>query len=208
MDFYDVVASRRMVRDFTDQPVDEEALTRILTAGLMAPTNDHLRGWGFVVLTDEEIIGRVLKGMPKKMSEKRRDFILDSMRLKDDTQRAMYADAVPKQYAMLSTSRCLVLPLFRQKASLLSPRSLSSLNGFASIWCCIENMLLAAAAEGLGCALRIPMGKEAEQIQQVVGYPATHTLPCLLSIGHPAPEATVPAQVPASLAEKLHRNGW
>ena len=56
MDFYDDVKSRKTVRDFSDKLVDKKIIERILSAGLMAPTNDHLRNWEFVVITDKEII--------------------------------------------------------------------------------------------------------------------------------------------------------
>ena len=42
----------------------------------------------------------------------------------------------------------------------MKPDKLSHLNGFASIWSCIENIILAAMAEGYACNLRIPLGDE------------------------------------------------
>lgn len=48
----------------------------------------------------------------------------------------------------------------------MQPTSLSSLNEFASIWCCIENILLAAASEGIFGVTRIPMKEELEHIKK------------------------------------------
>ena len=49
---------------------------------------------------------------------------------------------------MLTQSGLLILPFFRQKQNpLLKPVEQSSLNYFASAWCALENMLLAATAE-------------------------------------------------------------
>lgn len=42
MDFYDVVNARRTIRDFTETPVVIDVVKRILSAGLKAPTNDHM----------------------------------------------------------------------------------------------------------------------------------------------------------------------
>jgi nitroreductase len=78
MEFYDVVEKRRTIRDFTDQPVDREVVERILSAGMKAPSNDHLRNWEFVVVTDRDLIQTLLKKIPKQISEKRVDFIIKS----------------------------------------------------------------------------------------------------------------------------------
>ena len=55
---------------------------------------------------------------------------------------------------MLRDAGCLILRR-SGTGNALEPESLSALNSFASIWCCIENML-AAAAEGILGVTRIP----------------------------------------------------
>ncbi len=208
MDFYEAVKNRRTVRDFKPEPVDMKVIKRILEAGLKAPTNDHLRNWEFVVLNDKTEIEKVLKKIPKKVSGKRLDFIMNSMRLKDECQQKMYYDAIPKQFSMLLDSGCLVLPFFKQKSPLLAPKTLSSLNGFASIWCCIENIFLAAAAEGLACSMRIPMAAETEYLAEVIGNPKDYIMPCFLSIGYPAEDAVTIKQKEVNIEEKIHINHW
>ena len=208
MDFYEVVKARKTTRDFSDKEIDKKVIERIISAGLMAPTNDHLRNWEFVVITDREIIAKIIKPIPKTASEKRVDFILNSWRLKDPCQISMYKDAIPKQYAMLIQSGCLVLPFFRQKPPLLEPKSLSALNGFASAWCCIENILLAAAAEGLGCAIRIPFEQETENILAILNHPQEYYMPCYVAMGYPLAKAKKPGQIKQKVKEKIHYNTW
>lgn len=208
MEFYDVVEKRRTIRDFTDQPVDREVVERILSAGMKAPSNDHLRNWEFVVVTDRDLIQTLLKKIPKQISEKRVDFIIKSWRLKDDCQVRMYKENIPKQYEMLYRSGCLILPFFKQNCPVLEPKSLSSLNDFASIWCCIENILLAVTAEGLGAAFRIPLGEEGPWIQEVLNHPKEYYLPCYIAIGHPVPDAAIGEQIPYNIQDKIHYNGW
>jgi len=208
MEFYDVINKRRTIRDFTDEPVDVEAIKRIISAGLKAPTNDHMRNWEFVVLTDKAIITQAISKIPKKVSGKRVDFILKTWRLTDECQQKMYIDAIPKQYEMLLQSSCLVLPFFKQKANLMEPKNLSSLNAFASIWCCIENILLAAAAEGLAGAIRIPSGDEPIHIAEVLKIPKEYVLPCYVAIGHPSDHAVVNAQKDCNVESKIHFNAW
>ena len=208
MDFYDVVNARRTIRDFTDQPVEMDVVQRVLSAGLKALTNDHMRNWEFVVLTDRDAIASVLQKIPQKVTGGRVDFILRFWGLKDACQQQMYRDAIPKQYSMLSASGCLILPFFKQREPLLKPKNLSSLNGFASIWCCIQNILLAATAEGLAGALRIPLGKEPEHIARVIQHPEAYVLPCYIALGYPSPDAVVNAQIEHNIEDKMHINGW
>jgi nitroreductase len=208
MEFYDVVKARRTIRDFSEKKVDKKTIERILSAGLMAPTNDHLRNWEFVVITEEEVIGKIIKPIPKTVSEKRVDFIINSWKVDAPLQKETYKDAIPKQYKMLIESKCLILPFFKQKAPLLSPKNLSALNGLASIWCCIENILLAVTAEKMGCALRIPFDEEIENISEVLQHPRDYFMPCYLAIGYPLPKIKNPKQIKHKIKDKIHYNKW
>ena len=208
MDFYEVIEKRHMIRDLFDKPVKHEVIERILEAGMKAPSNDHMRSWEFIIINDKEKIAEIVKKIPKKVSEKRLDFIMKSWRLNDECQQKMYRDAIPKQYSMLTESACLILPLFKQSKPLLEPKSISSLNAFASIWCCIENMLLAVAAEGLGCALRIPLGNESEYITDLLDIPKNYIMPCYIAVGFPAENATVNEQLKYDIKEKMHYDKW
>lgn len=50
MDLYEAFRRRRMCRDFTDEPVNEATLQRILGEAFYVPTNDQLRQFEFVVV--------------------------------------------------------------------------------------------------------------------------------------------------------------
>jgi nitroreductase len=52
METWDAMRSRRNVRQFTDQPVADEALDRILDAGRRAPSAGNWQPWDFVLVTD------------------------------------------------------------------------------------------------------------------------------------------------------------
>ena len=54
MEFRDVVRRRRMVRNYTDAPVDRAVIDRIVSAGIKAPSAGFSQGQRFVVVTDEE----------------------------------------------------------------------------------------------------------------------------------------------------------
>lgn len=52
MEFRDVVAGRRMVRNYLPDPVPVEILERLVEAGIRAPSAGFSQGLGFVVVTD------------------------------------------------------------------------------------------------------------------------------------------------------------
>ena len=52
METWDALRARRNVRQFTDQPVPDEVLDRILDAGRRAPSAGNWQPWDFVLVTD------------------------------------------------------------------------------------------------------------------------------------------------------------
>lgn len=208
MELYKAINERRTVRDLQDKEIPADIIQRIINAGLKAPTNDHLRNWEFVVITDPEEKARTIGKIPKTISKNAVNSFIKSCKMTDLTQIDMYTNGVPKQYTMLYHSGCLILPFFKQSHPLLQPESLSSLNSFASIWCCIENILLAATAEGLCAAFRIPFDKEIPYIKEVIGHPDDYYMPCYIALGYPKENASINAQHQFDAKDKIHINCW
>jgi nitroreductase len=50
MEFQDVVRRRKMVRNFTDEPIDPEVIERIVSNAQRAPSAGFSQGWAFLVL--------------------------------------------------------------------------------------------------------------------------------------------------------------
>ena len=201
MDFYEVISKRSSVREFTDEPIPEETLKRILQAAYQAPTNDHFRDWHFLVVTDKAVLRNVLDGVPKQLTEQD----VDNMTfLSDPVQKAAYRFAVPKQYRMLTDAAAVIIPLMKKKVDILHPADLSHLNCFASVWCSIENLWLAATAEGYGCNLRIPCGNEEETARRAAGFPEEYMIPCFIGIGRPKKDAVRPKQLFPDLDNQIH----
>ncbi|MGW6448477.1 nitroreductase family protein [Lentzea sp. NPDC055074] len=61
MEFQDVVRRRRMVRRFTDEPVSDESLQRIMRNAVRGPSAGFSQGQGFLVLQGEQL--ERLRGM-------------------------------------------------------------------------------------------------------------------------------------------------
>ena len=207
MEIYEAIEKRRTVRDFEDKPVAMDIIKKILSAGLKAPTNNHLREWEFVIVNDKRERSRLLN-LKDMTSYEECEKMMDGFGMTDSDQRGMYHIAMPKQFSMLYNSGCLILPFFKLREPLMHPVCLSSLNEFASIWCCIENILLAAASEGICGVTRIPMEEELAHIQKTIKHPDNYAMPCYIALGYPDKDAKLPVQKVINVEDRLHINYW
>lgn len=209
MDFYEVLNRRRTIRDFSNKEVSDEVLKKVLDAAFKAPTNDHLRQLEFVVVRGQENIARLIAPVSENTRNIQQAALETAKTSMDGDEYAMFIEALPKQKRMLMQSNCLVLPFFRQKDyPLCKPADQSSLNYFASAWAAVENILLAATAEGLACTFRIPIGNEPEYVKQTVGSPDEYEFTCFLAIGYAASDAHIPKQKEIRVEDRIHKNVW
>lgn len=208
MDFYEAVEKRRTIRDFENEEIPQAVVERIIAAALKAPTNDHMRDWHYIVIRDKETVAKLLDIIPKGISDEDMEQLLKDWNLNDSEQQSAYRNAVPKQHKMLMDASVVVIPLLKQKTDILHPDNISHLNGFASIWCSIENLFLASTAEGYGCTLRVPLGNEEEYSRKVLGFPNDYFMPCFIGIGKPKKDAPVIKQKDIDVKERIHLNKW
>ena len=59
MSIYQTVIGRRTVRDYTDEPVSEELVRRLLQAGRMSPSSSDSQPWHFVVVRERDTIAEL-----------------------------------------------------------------------------------------------------------------------------------------------------
>jgi|SRR5581483_465774 len=59
MDTWDAIRARRNVRNYTDEPIADDELDRILEAGRRAPSSMNWQPWHFVVVTDRAQLGEL-----------------------------------------------------------------------------------------------------------------------------------------------------
>jgi nitroreductase len=53
------ILSRRSIRKYTDEPVSEEQITKLLEAGMAAPSASNKKPWHFVVVTERETLDKL-----------------------------------------------------------------------------------------------------------------------------------------------------
>ena len=208
MDIYQAIQARCTIREFAVQPLAAALVEKLITAGFAAPSNNHLRQWHFVLLNDPERRQHLLHQVIHPVDRKGSQAIINRWGMTDPTQREMYLDAIPLQYSMLLNAGCLILPFFAQPSPLLKPSSLSDLNAFASIWCVIENILVAASSEGIFGVTRIPSEGESRIVKETLHVPGGFEFPCWIALGYPATQAKRAAQVNIDITSRIHNDSW
>jgi nitroreductase len=59
MDAIEAILTRRSVRKYTSAPVPNEAIEKILTAAMYAPSAGNEQPWHFVVIRDREVLDKI-----------------------------------------------------------------------------------------------------------------------------------------------------
>lgn len=207
MDFYEAVERRRTVREFLDKEVDFEVIKRILEAGNKAPTWNHNRNWSFIILkTDEE--KEYAFEYAKKIAEKfDAEKYLNVPRPYPITLgQKMYAHAMQRQFTMLKDAPYVIIPVFKSKE--LNGEYVSKLNPFSTIWCVIENIFLAATAEGLSCSMRIPLNEEHDIVKEKLKVQTTYMIPVFIGIGYADSNEKELEQKYPEIEKQLHFGRW
>jgi nitroreductase len=55
MDTFELISTRRSIRKFTDEPVSDDLINKIITAGTRAPSGLNNQPWRFSVIRDSEL---------------------------------------------------------------------------------------------------------------------------------------------------------
>jgi nitroreductase len=191
--FFDVVARQRAYRAFSPDPVDDDAIGRILAAATFAPSAENKQPWEFVVVRDTatraalgDLSRRAWESHGRAFSESR----LTPKMLAEVDRGATggVADAPVNIVVCADIQRGLEITI---------P---------SSIFPAVQNLLLAATALGLGSALTtISTGFRAE-MQAILGLP-DHVVPvALVPVGHPVQPLGPPRRAP--FAERTHRERY
>ena len=125
MDTYDALHSRRTVHNYEATELDYEVVERILSAGHMAPNHKLTWPWRFTV------VGK----------ETRKALLPVAYRLKNVTAPEMQARVQSK---LINPATLIVVTQERAEDPFRNTED------YAATCCAIQNMMLAATAEGLG----------------------------------------------------------
>lgn len=59
METLKAIASRKSIRNFTEQTISNEDINKILSAGMSGPSCVNARQWSFLVITDKEMLQKM-----------------------------------------------------------------------------------------------------------------------------------------------------
>jgi nitroreductase len=204
MEFYDAVKRRRTVREFLDKPVPEAAWRRALAAGLRAPCNAHLKSWQFILLRDLEKRDKAVFDGLKARDMKDHDQIERFVARFDEPElKKVYRRSLPRQLSMMLEAPELLLVCYQMKPQ-GECRTLFELNPLASVWMCIETIMLALAAEGLFGCTYTPY--EAKGLKEFLGVPQGYEIAAVIPFGFP--KEPVEEGEDEDLDARLHVDGW
>jgi len=181
MDFFDVIKSRRSIRDFQKKKIPKALISKILDSGRLAPSAGNMQPWEFIVIRDKKRINAAVKttftGFEPK-SRRNQDWINQAPVL--IAAAADYKRSVAR-YGRLG-------------------REVALLDTVAAI----ENMILATTALRLGTCW--VSGFRKKELARVLGMPPWVEPVALLPIGYP--HGTAPSPHKLSLREISHDEGY
>jgi nitroreductase len=194
MDFYELVHKRRMVRNFTDAPVDPAAIERILEAASHGPSAGFTQGQDFIVVTDP--------AMKRQLAE----FCEES---------AYTAGGFDP---FISKAPVLIIPCTNEMAYHRRYQQPDKVNddGSEIVWPvpywfmdaghAVMLILLGVVAEGL--AAGFAGFKDLPAAKAALGIPAEATPVGVIPVGHAAPDKKSPSLKRGRRADYIHHERW
>lgn len=199
---YRAIAERRDMRRFVPgSTVPPEVLGRLLQAAHAAPSVGLMQPWRFIRITDDELRGKI-----HALVDQERIHTADALGSRGDEFLALKVEGI------LDCAELFVVALGENRDRHIFGRRTLPQMDLASVSCAIQNMWLAARAEGLGMGWVSIF--EPLPLAQLMGMPADAEPVAILCLG-PVPEFpdrpvleiehwTVGRPLPEFVAE----NGW
>jgi F420 biosynthesis protein FbiB-like protein len=176
------VAARRSIRAFTDEPVARDVIDGLVEAACLAPAPHHSRPWRFVVVDTDAAKRDLADGMGARW---RADLAGDGV------STARIDELVAASHEKLVGAPALVLGCLTWDGLDRYPDPVRQRAewGMAllSLGAAVENLMLAAAADGLAsCWVAAPIFCP-EEARDALALPAEWLPHALVLLGHPDP---------------------
>ena len=147
-DFYHLIESRKSIRKYKPELPPKEVIERILSAGMHAPSGKNLQNWKFFVVTG------------KKRDEYLKYSKKSWLGIKDVLQRKLKTSLYEFTERFFFTLGDAPVIIFCYSVNNPEERHYTSIG---SVYMAVENMNLAAIAEGLGtCTMGAPLEIKSE----------------------------------------------
>ena len=180
----DGITTTRTIRRYTDEPVPEDALRKMMFAATRAPSGSNRQPFRMLLLTDgpkaagaKRIIGEAAR--EAWGAKRRRDSYDTGSGAVEDSPKARMARAMQSYVDDFEDVPVLVLPCLRRY------REPNSFEG-SSVYPAVQNLLLAARALGYGGALTGWHLAVEDELRELLGIPDDVFVAGTVTIGKPA----------------------
>jgi 5,6-dimethylbenzimidazole synthase len=171
---YRAIHTRRDVRgQFTDRPINDATLLRLLTAAHHAPSVGLSQPWNFIVIQSDSVKRQAQAAFAKANDEARAMF--------PEPRRALYSALKLEGILTAPVSLCVTCDHNRGGAVVLGRTHQPQMDVYSSV-CAVQNLMLAARAEGIGVGW-VSIFHPGD-IQQLLGLPDHVSLVAWLCLGH------------------------
>jgi nitroreductase len=185
-----LLRGRRSIRSFTEQPLPEGTLEKLIEAARWAPSASNRQPFRFIAITERDLIDRMAVCV-HEAGRKCIEGLSGEQRL------------AAERYAGFSTffsgAPLVLAPFHRQRSSFAERIGLPperDVGALASVSAAIMNLLLAVHVLGLGaCWMTGPL-VAADELERMLEIPKGWQLSALIPVGYPAKAAVPPARQP------------
>ncbi|WP_144544012.1 5,6-dimethylbenzimidazole synthase [Cytobacillus oceanisediminis] len=171
---YKVISTRRDIRNFLPDPVPKEAVSRILEAAHYAPSVGFMQPWNFILIESNELKKRLAWAADKE----RRAL---AIHYEDDDRAEKFLSLKVEGIKDAPLTICVTCDPSRGGAHVLGRNSIPETD-IMSTACAIQNMWLAACAEGLAMGW-VSFYKKAD-IRDILEIPLHIDPIAIISIGY------------------------
>ncbi|MFI9380699.1 nitroreductase family protein [Kutzneria sp. NPDC052558] len=198
MELYEAMRTTPATREFTEEPVSDEVLRRMLDNARFAPNGGNRQGWRVLVLKDpaarlkirelyqlgwREYVAHVREGLvpfAAKDNGRWTGPAVDLAQARETPAPDAFGDNLEHVPALL-----LVLAEFGALATVDNGLDRQSIVGGGSIYPFCHNLLLAARNEGLGGVITSVLIRQEPAVKRLLGIPDGFGVAALIAIGHP-----------------------
>lgn len=177
MDLYEAIRNRRSIRVFRKDSVDRDVLARILGAAALAPSAMNSQPWTFHVVSGEtrDELGKAMSATTLHLQE----YI--------GVMEEQHLRAAEEFFANLGGAPIVVVVAVAQPSD-----ELGRINTYVAAGAAVENLLLAAEAEGLGSCNITSSYWVRESLSTLLGVGEREEIVSIILLGHPgeSPDTT------------------
>lgn len=171
---YRAIFTRRDVRgQFLSRAVPDEILGRIITAAHFAPSVGFMQPWNFLVVRSDEVKRKIYNAFAEANCEAAEMFVAD--------QRATYKTLKLEGILESPVGICITCDRDRSGPVVIGRTHMKTMDLYSSV-CAVQNLWLAARAEGLGVGW-VSIFKQAA-LQEALGIPKGITPIAYLCVGY------------------------